>query len=108
MPYFFGKALHLCNAGLLAAQRAKEYGQSLNQVFVLRLTKDEGIKRIMARASLDGRNDDTPKSIARRLQLYHEQTEPIINYFKRLGKVVEINGAKTIEEVTADINNQLQ
>lgn len=75
-------------------------GWEIDKVIVIKLSKEEGIKRIMSRVALEGRDDDTPESISRRLQLYHEQTEPIISYFKHLGKVVEIEGGKTIEEVT--------
>lgn len=85
-----------------------KHGWEINKVFVLRLTEEVGIKRIMGRATLENREDDTPQAIARRLQLYHQQTEPIINYFQRLGKVVEIDGAKTIVEIAVDIENHLQ
>ncbi len=83
------------------------HGWSVTRVFVLRLPDDVGVKRIMGRAAIEGRKDDTPQSIARRLELYHQQTEPIIDYFKRLGEVVEIDGSKTIDEIAIDINSHL-
>lgn len=79
----------------------------LDKVFEIRLTEEEGIKRITERARLEGREDDTPESISRRLALYHEQTEPIISYFRKIGKLVEIDGSGNIDEVASLISGNL-
>ena len=54
------------------------------------------------------RDDDKPEVIKKRLELYHNNTRPIINYFKEQGiNVVEINGEPSIEEVSKEIINNL-
>lgn len=71
----------------------------ITKVIVIKLTKEVGIKRIMDRMVAEGREDDNPQAISRRLELYDQQTVPIIDYFKTLDKVVEVDGSGTIGEV---------
>lgn len=77
----------------------ENYGWQINKVIRINLSEEDGIKRIMTRVKTESREDDTPESIARRLELYREQTVPIIDYFKKLNKVVEVDGSGTIEQV---------
>ncbi len=74
-------------------------GRQLDHALLIKLSDEEGIKRILSRATIEGRTDDTPEAIKRRLDLYHQQTEPIISYFRNLSKLIEIDGSGTIEEV---------
>lgn len=57
---------------------------------------------------LVSREDDTPQAIARRLSLYQRRTAPMISYYKELGKVVEIDGEKSVKEVFEDIVKALK
>ncbi|MBO7669981.1 MAG: adenylate kinase, partial [Oscillospiraceae bacterium] len=45
------------------------------------------------------RNDDKPETISTRLKAYHEQTEPLIGYYKGLGTLRPVNGDSQLEEV---------
>ncbi len=47
------------------------------------------------------RDDDKVETVKRRIQVYREQTAPLIKYYREAGKLVEINGAQPIDEVTA-------
>lgn len=47
------------------------------------------------------RDDDKVETVKRRIQVYSEQTAPLIKYYREAGKLVEINGAQPIEDVTA-------
>lgn len=49
------------------------------------------------------RADDTEEAVQRRIDIYREQTKPVINYYKRLGKLHEIDASMTVEEVSAAI-----
>jgi len=53
------------------------------------------------------REDDKPKAIRTRLGLFHRETEPVIKYFARLGKLVEIDGKQSIEGVAKEIEKKL-
>lgn len=79
----------------------------IDKVILISLPIDIGIKRIMSRVSKENRTDDTLEAIRRRLEFYHEQTQPIIEYFRGKGVLVEIDGSGTIEEVATSINKLL-
>ena len=49
------------------------------------------------------RDDDNPETVKNRLNVYHEQTQPLIDYYKNEGILVEVDGTKNMDEVFADI-----
>ena len=49
--------------------------------------------------SLVLRDDDKPETVKKRLQVYHEQTQPLIDYYKKEGVLAEVDGTKDMEEV---------
>ena len=49
------------------------------------------------------RADDKPEAIKKRLQEFKEHTIPVINYYKKKNRLVEINGEQSIEKVFEDI-----
>lgn len=52
---------------------------------------------------LHQRDDDKPETVQRRLDVYFQQTAPLIDYYARAGKLVEVDGAQPIENVTNDM-----
>ncbi|MFZ5364204.1 MAG: adenylate kinase family protein [Patescibacteria group bacterium] len=58
--------------------------------------------------SLVVRDDDKPEAITKRLQIYHTDTEPIIDYYKEKEKLIVVNGADPIEKVFGEIDKKLQ
>ncbi len=79
---------------LLAAR-----GTPLNVVLELQVD-DEVIK---ARLAGRGRADDKPEVIAQRLVAYHEQTAPLVDYYRRAGLLQSVDGVGTIDEVFARV-----
>lgn len=71
----------------------------------LTVPEQELIDRILSRA--EGRSDDTPEKIKRRLDVYHKDTSPVLNYYKKQGLVKEINGMGTIDEIFDRIKGAL-
>jgi len=51
------------------------------------------------------RDDDKPQAIKKRLSIYHQETEPLLNIYKDKGVLHEINGDQGIEEVFSNIDN---
>lgn len=49
------------------------------------------------------RDDDKPETVQKRLNVYHEQTQPLIDYYKKAGVLKEVDGTKNMEEVFKDI-----
>jgi len=54
------------------------------------------------------RNDDKPKVISHRLKVYHKQGAPILNYWKRQGKLIAIDGERPIVKIHNDILEKLK
>ncbi len=75
-------------------------GKSLTAVISIMIPDEMIRERIHHRAEIEGRADDAKEStIANRISTYHIQTEPLIEFYKNVGKYVEIDGTGTIEEV---------
>jgi adenylate kinase len=55
------------------------------------------------RAELYQRDDDKAETVTRRIRVYLEQTQPLIEYYQRQGVLLEIDGAQTIDSVSADL-----
>ncbi|MBP5153433.1 MAG: adenylate kinase [Lachnospiraceae bacterium] len=49
------------------------------------------------------RADDAPETVLHRLEVYHEQTEPIVGYYRDLGKEIQIDAAQTVDRVFEDL-----
>lgn len=68
---------------------AKDFSWPIEKVIYINVPDDVVTKRLLAR----GRIDDTPEVIKKRLDLYHEETVPVLNYYKEKGALVEIDGS---------------
>ncbi len=78
-------------------------GKTLNKVIVLTADTNEIVGRLLKRAQEQGRADDTEEVIRRRLEVYEEQTAPLIDLYKSRGLIVQVNGLGAVEEVTQRI-----
>ena len=85
-----------------------EIGRALDVIFFFDLDDESAMERALVRAEQEGRNDDTPDSIARRLAVYHEQTEPVVEYYRTTGKLVPLHASRSIEDVSEEIEKTLQ
>jgi adenylate kinase len=85
-----------------------EIGRPLTAVLEFQLPEEVSIERLTRRADDEGRADDTPDAIRRRLGLYHEQTEPLIEHYRSRGNLVGIPANKPIEAVFGDIQQALE
>jgi adenylate kinase len=73
-------------------------------VLVIDVPPEVSLPRLMKRAQLEHRMDDTPEIIARRLQIYEQDTRPVIRHYEDRGLVRVVNGVGTIEEVAERVN----
>jgi adenylate kinase len=83
-------------------------GRGLDAILFFDVPDEVGFERALNRAAEEGRSDDTPEAIRRRLAVYHEQTEPIVEHYRATGKLVPLHADRTIEEVWREINEALQ
>lgn len=85
-----------------------DIGRSFSVVFALQISDDVAFERLRRRAELEGRADDTDEAIRRRLENYHRETEPLIEYYRVRGNLVPIHGDRTENEVFAEIQLALE
>ncbi len=78
-------------------------GHQLDAVVVLTVDSEEIVQRLLQRAQVEGRADDTEDVIRRRQELYVEQTEPLIDVYRRRDLLVEVDGMGEVDEVTVRI-----
>jgi adenylate kinase len=82
-------------------------GRRLDAILFFDVPDETGMERALRRAELEGRSDDTPDVIARRLAVYHAETEPIVEHYRATGKLVPLHADRTIDEVWAEIRDAL-
>jgi adenylate kinase len=85
----------------------REIGKDLHAVVVLELPDAVCRDRMLKRAELEGRADDTPEAIDRRLATYHEQTAPLVEWYRARDKVAPIDGTPGVDEVWEQIRAAL-
>lgn len=74
-----------------------ENGTAIDVFITLTVPEQELIKRILSRG--EGRSDDTPEKVRTRLEVYRNETEPVLNHYKEKGVVTEVDGVGTINEI---------
>jgi adenylate kinase len=78
-------------------------GHHLDAVLALTVDKDEIVQRLLQRAEVEGRADDTEDVIRRRQEVYVEETAPLIDIYRPRGLLVEVDGMGEVGEVTERI-----
>ena len=91
------------------AQALDELGRDIDVVFDLQVPDREVLmQRMLRRAAEEGRSDDTPEAMQRRLELYYLETAPLIEYYRsHQANVVGVHADRTVEEVFREIDDAL-
>jgi adenylate kinase len=87
-----------------------EVGRDLHVVFDFQVADRETLlERLLKRAAEESRTDDTPEAIERRLQIYEEQTAPLVEYYRaKQANVVGIHAGRPVDEVFAELRAALE
>lgn len=85
----------------------EELGTPLDAVVALDADHDVLMERMMKRAEIEGRADDAPEVIAKRLEVYAAETAPLLNIYADRGVLVKINGVGDIDAIQANIVAEL-
>ena len=102
-----------------------KFNKKIEKVIALDVNDDEIIERITGRRvskktgkiyhikynppvdenpeDLEQRADDNKETVVKRLEVYNKQTAPVLDYYKKQGKVYTVDGTKKLEEITKDI-----
>ena len=82
-----------------------ERGDKVAAMIELDVPEDELMDRLIKRGKDSGRADDNEETIKKRLVVYHSQTQPLVEWYKKEGLHHHINGSGTLERIFADIKN---
>mgnify|MGYP003439626314 FL=1 len=83
-------------------------GTPLDSVVEITANTEEVIARLLNRAKLEGRADDTEEVIRRRMEIYAEQTEPLTAVYREKGLLVQVDGMGSVEEVSGRLLGALK
>jgi len=74
-------------------------GQPMDAAVQLEVPTELLVERIAGRAAAEGRADDSPESVRTRLQVYNDQTAPVVDFFRQHGKLSVVDGVGSLDEV---------
>jgi adenylate kinase len=83
-------------------------GRVLDAILFFAISDEVGMERALSRAAREGRADDTREVIAHRLEIYHRETEPIVEHYRTTGKLIPLHADRSIEQVWSEISEALQ
>lgn len=97
-----GYPRNVAQANALDALMAR-IGQPADAAVMLNVPTELLVERIAGRAKAEGRADDTPESVRTRLQVYNDQTAPVIDYYRNAGLLSVVDGVGAQDDVFARI-----
>ena len=86
-----------------ARKLAEAGGATPDAAIYLDAPREELMRRILARAEIEGRADDNEETVRNRLRVFDEATEPLVDYYRERGLLHVINADQDEDAVTADI-----
>ncbi|WP_288152426.1 adenylate kinase [uncultured Prevotella sp.] len=78
-------------------------GHKVAAMIELSVPEDELVKRLVNRGKISGRSDDNEETIQKRLNVYHEQTAPLIDWYDKEGIHHHVEGLGTVDEIFSRI-----
>jgi adenylate kinase len=83
-------------------------GRELDAILLFELPTEVAKERALGRARQEGRTDDTPDALARRLAIYNEHTVPVVERYRATGKLVPLHAERPMNDVFAEIQGALE
>lgn len=84
-------------------KQAKDFDQKVDWVINFNVSEETALERLGLRNMTESREDDTNNAIKKRIELFHRFTKPVINYYKKKGILIDIDGERPVEEIRKEI-----
>jgi len=88
------------------APQAEAFGKAVDKVVFIDVSDKEALWRIAGR--ITDREDETLQAIRKRIELFHELTEPILKYYQDHNKLIKVDGEQSVEIVFSEIMHHLK
>lgn len=83
--------------------QVEAFTQEIDWVIYIKVSDEEAFKRLRLRTDSQKREDDSDEAMKRRIALFHELTEPLLDFYRKRNLLLEIDGERSIEEIHYDI-----
>ena len=85
-----------------------EFSAGIAVVPYIHVDQEILIERLLKRSEIEGRADDNEEAIRTRMEIYHSETKPLLNYYDEKGLLAKVNGEQSIDRVKADLTKVVQ
>lgn len=93
--------------GEALSKMLSKYDDDIDAVLSLEVEEEELIDRLLKRGQISGRTDDNKETIESRLKVYHSQTEPLKDFYRKHGTLKNIEGVGSIDEIFSSIEKEI-
>ncbi|MBU2632572.1 nucleoside monophosphate kinase [Patescibacteria group bacterium] len=87
--------------------QAKEFSNNVDHVVYLEVSDKEALWRLSYRNG-EAREDETLAAVRKRIELFHSVTKPVLDFYKKKGLLIEVDGEKSIEEIHREILTKIK
>lgn len=88
-------------------KQAESFKNGIDKVVYLNVSDREALWRLSFRTNDDAREDETLAAIRKRIMLYHKFTDPVLDFYRKHHKLVEVDGEQSIEAIRKEIAKKL-
>ena len=88
-------------------KQVETFQNGIDKVIYLNVSDKEALWRLSFRNSDDGREDESLAAIRKRIMLYHKFTDPVLDFYRKHDKLVEVNGEQKINDIYKEILHKL-
>ncbi len=88
-------------------KQAEDFSNGVDKVVYLKVSDKEALWRLSGRVDEGVREDNTLVAIRKRIQLFHDLTEPVIEFYRQKGNLIEVDGEREIDEIHNEIMSHL-
>lgn len=88
-------------------EQAKDFVNGIDKVIYLRVSDKEALWRLSYRNG-EAREDETLAAVRKRIELFHELTEPVLDFYRKKGSLIEVDGEQSIEEIHREIMEKVK
>lgn len=82
--------------------------EDIDHVVYVKIKDKTAFERLLLRSEIENREDDTSEAIAKRIRMFHVHTEPVLEFYRKKGLLIEVDGEKAIGAIQKEIISKLR